>query len=207
MWKFTEYSYWIRCKPSSPGSMRTIGLDQASGIWYVYQIPTSNPYISAFDTPMLDGLISLIIQFFFCHRIWMLSKKSPYLPTLIGLVSSSATSMSTVVLIRCCRFLCCKRLQRSSMVLEYVARSLYFISISFVTGTRCWKFRSCKSSHWLGCTQCKYSASLEFKCSSCIKIWMFGSVAADVMIAASMIFLVSRLLINNNSWTQSTYAS
>ncbi|PPQ77818.1 hypothetical protein CVT25_015312 [Psilocybe cyanescens] len=33
-----------------------------------------NVYISAFDTPMLGGLMALLVQSFFCYRIWMLSQ-------------------------------------------------------------------------------------------------------------------------------------
>ncbi|PSS37289.1 hypothetical protein PHLCEN_2v858 [Hermanssonia centrifuga] len=34
-----------------------------------------NSYISAFDSPFLSSVIALIVQFFFCHRIWKMEKK------------------------------------------------------------------------------------------------------------------------------------
>jgi len=49
-------------------------------------IKLSNPYISAFDTPMMGSLIELIVQLFFCYRIFVLGQ-SPWLPGFIGMVS------------------------------------------------------------------------------------------------------------------------
>lgn len=46
----------------------------------------SNVYISFFDTPMLGGLMALIVQSFFCYRIWVLSK-SNVIPVVLWLVS------------------------------------------------------------------------------------------------------------------------
>ncbi|KAF8511562.1 hypothetical protein BU17DRAFT_69605 [Hysterangium stoloniferum] len=37
-------------------------------------IKLSNPYISAYDTPMLGSVIAIIVQWFFCYRIYSLSK-------------------------------------------------------------------------------------------------------------------------------------
>lgn len=37
-------------------------------------ITLNNPYISAFDSPFLDSVISLVVQFFFAYRIWVLTK-------------------------------------------------------------------------------------------------------------------------------------
>ncbi|THV00212.1 hypothetical protein K435DRAFT_751372 [Dendrothele bispora CBS 962.96] len=33
-----------------------------------------DPYISAFDSPFLGGIIALMVQLFFCHRIWILHR-------------------------------------------------------------------------------------------------------------------------------------
>ncbi|KAH9479960.1 hypothetical protein JR316_0008557 [Psilocybe cubensis] len=38
----------------------------------------NEPYISAFDSPFLDSIISLVVQFFFAYRIWVLTRS--YLP-------------------------------------------------------------------------------------------------------------------------------
>lgn len=46
----------------------------------------SNPYISAFDTPMLGALIALIVQLFFCYRIRVLSQ-SWWLPSIAAAAS------------------------------------------------------------------------------------------------------------------------
>ncbi len=45
----------------------------ASGFGDIRHI--DNSYISAFDSPFLSSVIALIVQFFFCHRIWKMEKK------------------------------------------------------------------------------------------------------------------------------------
>jgi len=49
-------------------------------------IKLSNPYISAYDTPMLGSVIAIIVQWFFCYRIYSLSK-SYLLSGFIAMVS------------------------------------------------------------------------------------------------------------------------
>ena len=49
----------------------------------------SNVYISFFDTPMLGAAIALMVQIFFCYRIWVLSK-SKIIPAFIFLVRDAA---------------------------------------------------------------------------------------------------------------------
>ena len=46
-----------------------------------------NPYISPFDTPVLCSLIALLVQGFFCYRIWLFNKSARWLSGLIGCVS------------------------------------------------------------------------------------------------------------------------
>ena len=46
-----------------------------------------NPYISPFDTPVLCSLIALLVQGFFCYRIWLLIKSARWLSGVIGCVS------------------------------------------------------------------------------------------------------------------------
>jgi hypothetical protein len=48
-------------------------------------IKLSNPYISAFDGPMMSAVISVVVQWFFCYRIYSLSK-SWWLASLIAAV-------------------------------------------------------------------------------------------------------------------------
>ncbi|KAF8486685.1 hypothetical protein JB92DRAFT_2557385, partial [Gautieria morchelliformis] len=48
-------------------------------------IKLSNPYISAFDGPMMIVVISVIVQWFFCYQIYSLSK-SWWLASLIAAV-------------------------------------------------------------------------------------------------------------------------
>ena len=47
----------------------------------------TNPYLSAFDTPMLGSIIALIVQGFFCYRIWRFNKSAWWVSGLIGCVS------------------------------------------------------------------------------------------------------------------------
>lgn len=37
-------------------------------------ITLNDPYISAFDSPFLDSIISLVVQLFFAYRIWVLTR-------------------------------------------------------------------------------------------------------------------------------------
>lgn len=50
-----------------------------------------NVYISFFDTPMLGSLMALIVQSFFCYRIWVLSK-SNILPVFLWLLCFMSTA-------------------------------------------------------------------------------------------------------------------
>ncbi|KAI0059127.1 hypothetical protein BV25DRAFT_1829454 [Artomyces pyxidatus] len=45
------------------------------------------PYLSSFDTPFMGSLVALIIQSFFCYRIWVLKRSFSGLALVIGLVS------------------------------------------------------------------------------------------------------------------------
>ncbi|PFH46696.1 hypothetical protein AMATHDRAFT_88171 [Amanita thiersii Skay4041] len=44
-------------------------------------------YLSPFDTPMLGSIVALIIQLFFCYRIWTLRKSYWWISSIIGLIS------------------------------------------------------------------------------------------------------------------------
>lgn len=46
----------------------------------------TNPYLSPFDTPMLGAVISLIVQVFFCYRIWKLESRLWWLCVFLILV-------------------------------------------------------------------------------------------------------------------------
>lgn len=58
----------------------------------------SNVYISFFDTPMLGSLMALIVQSFFCYRIWILSKNKiiPIVLWLVCLMSFAAAWFSGI---------------------------------------------------------------------------------------------------------------
>lgn len=47
----------------------------------------ANPYLSPFDTPMIGSLVSLIVQLFFCYRIYVLSKRKWWICAIIASVS------------------------------------------------------------------------------------------------------------------------
>jgi hypothetical protein len=58
----------------------------------------SNPYVSAYDTPMLGSVIALIVQWFFCYRIWTLSRSwllSGFI-ALVSLMGSAAGFLSGI---------------------------------------------------------------------------------------------------------------
>jgi len=38
----------------------------------------NNPYISAFDVPIMGSIVSLTVQFFFAYRVWVLSAKKSW---------------------------------------------------------------------------------------------------------------------------------
>ena len=50
----------------------------------------TSPHLSAFDVPIIASIVSLVVQFFFAYRIWVLSNKSCWhLCLVICLVSRS----------------------------------------------------------------------------------------------------------------------
>ena len=49
------------------------------GKGYGNMIKLNTVYISPFDTPLMGSLVALIVQFFFCYRIWKLRKNNWYI--------------------------------------------------------------------------------------------------------------------------------
>jgi hypothetical protein len=46
----------------------------------------SKPWFARIDIAVMDGLISLIVQVFFCYRIWKLNKRPWWLCLVIAVV-------------------------------------------------------------------------------------------------------------------------
>jgi len=46
----------------------------------------NNSNFSAIDSPTIDAFISLIVQGFFCYRIWSLNKRTLWICLLIAVV-------------------------------------------------------------------------------------------------------------------------
>ena len=38
----------------------------------------ANPYISAFEVPLIGAVVSLVVQYFFSYRVWVLSNKKSW---------------------------------------------------------------------------------------------------------------------------------
>jgi hypothetical protein len=57
----------------------------AADIWFWFgagygnMIKLNTTYISPFDTPLMGSLVALIVQLFFCYRIWKLRKNNWYI--------------------------------------------------------------------------------------------------------------------------------
>jgi hypothetical protein len=51
-----------------------------------------NLYISSFDTPIMCGVVSFIVQTWFCYRIWVLKRKFAWWSGLIFLISATQAS-------------------------------------------------------------------------------------------------------------------
>ncbi|KAF8984841.1 hypothetical protein BDQ17DRAFT_692376 [Cyathus striatus] len=47
----------------------------------------SKPGLSPIYTPMMGSITALIVQLFFCYRIWVVKKSYWYLPCIIGMIS------------------------------------------------------------------------------------------------------------------------
>jgi hypothetical protein len=45
-----------------------------------------NPNVSAIDSPTMSGIVSLIVQLFYCYRIWTLRKQLWWLSGIIAIV-------------------------------------------------------------------------------------------------------------------------
>jgi hypothetical protein len=37
-----------------------------------------NPYVSAFEVPLIGAVVSLIVQYFFAYRVWLLSHRQSW---------------------------------------------------------------------------------------------------------------------------------
>jgi hypothetical protein len=55
-----------------------------AGFGDLNQLKKSN--FSAIDSPTIDGVISLIVQWFYCYRIWTLRKRSWWISLIIAIV-------------------------------------------------------------------------------------------------------------------------
>ena len=38
----------------------------------------ANPYISAFEVPLIGAVVSVVVQYFFSYRVWVLSDKKSW---------------------------------------------------------------------------------------------------------------------------------
>jgi hypothetical protein len=47
-----------------------------------------SPGLSAIDTPFMDGVISIIVQLFFCYRIWVINKNAWWFSIFTAMVSA-----------------------------------------------------------------------------------------------------------------------
>jgi len=57
----------------------------------------ASPFASAFDVPIIESIVSLVVEFFFAYRIWILSTKKAWWFCLLiclvrALISTAATS-------------------------------------------------------------------------------------------------------------------
>ncbi|KAI0261391.1 hypothetical protein BC834DRAFT_972795 [Gloeopeniophorella convolvens] len=111
------------------------------GSGYGNVLRLNNPYISAFDTPMLGAVVGFIVQSYFCYRIWLLQESLWWL----------------------------------SLIIESVAIAQGVGG--FVGGIK---------GHLLG----KFSEA--HRSIGYVYVWLAGSAVADVIIAASMTYLLVR---------------
>ena len=58
-----------------------------------------NSNLAPIDSPFIDGIISLVVQVFFCYRIWTLNNRSLWLPLLIVVVRLLPLLFQTAALI------------------------------------------------------------------------------------------------------------
>jgi hypothetical protein len=60
----------------------------------------ASPFASAFDIPIIESVVAVIVQFFYAYRIWVLSnKRSWWLCLLICLVCRSQASLKHLYLV------------------------------------------------------------------------------------------------------------
>lgn len=58
----------------------------------------TSPYMGPFDVPIIASVVSLVVQFFYAYRIWILSaKQSGWFCLLICLVSRSRASLRIIL--------------------------------------------------------------------------------------------------------------
>jgi len=70
----------------------------AAGFGNIEQL--TSPYASPFDVPIMGSLVSLIVQFFFVYRIWLLSeKRSWWLCAIICLVTLPLKSQNDFIIL------------------------------------------------------------------------------------------------------------
>jgi len=65
----------------------------------------ATPFASAIDVPIMESIVSAMVQYFYAYRVWILSNKKWWLFTLICLVGRSQAILSKSPLF-CAFFLC-----------------------------------------------------------------------------------------------------
>ena len=70
----------------------------------------ASPFASAIDVPMMESIVSAMVQYFYAYRVWILSNKKWWLLTLICLVGRSNAILRVPYLIpSSCAVLHCQR--------------------------------------------------------------------------------------------------
>ncbi|KAF8981501.1 hypothetical protein BDQ17DRAFT_859802 [Cyathus striatus] len=129
-----------------------------------------NIYISAFDTPIMCGIVSFVVQSWFCYRIWVLcGKRYVWWSSLIFLVSKlyGICRYRTISINVCFRYLLLKLV----LLLLEVPRGIFkAISLRPMTLWSLYTY-----------------------------MWFVGSATADILIAGTMAYLLLQARAKDNS--------
>ena len=104
-----------------------------------------NSRFSAIDSPTIDAIISLIVQGFFCYRIWTLNKRMWWVCVIVSIVRT-IRSLSSISDVSLPSFLCYKRLGQHGVALKLVTPNYQCLYLTHSSVCYAWKICSHQAS-------------------------------------------------------------
>lgn len=153
------------------------------------------PHLSAFDVPIIGSIVSLVVQFFFVFRIWVLSRKTSWpLCFTICLVSRWYKSRTNILFPTLSSFqvstLDAIAAFGGGVYVSLVRPELLFPIWLMSAGTPTREVR-----HWPGAKNCcvggtTISEKFPHHSNHNVQTWLGGNTITDLLITGSMLYYV-----------------